>query len=911
MAKESSARVSTQEEDLKKRSTKKVKTRDDVDLNQPSECMDIVGQEHDVERLSKISYKESLLTSPGLSPGGDTMAMDGIDENAPNSEDQWYIDAEKEDLGEKPFDPCPTIPVSKEEFDEWCKPWRNALIVKVLGKRVGLGFIEQRLRRDWAKKDEADYSHALLEGPWMIAGHYLIVQRWRPFFLNSENQVKKIAAWIRIPNLPIELYNPRFFSTDFGIQHDTRPNQNLPNFGPWMMVRRQNKKKKAISSNGKGGNIHEINRGEKLAPEDIVESIEEGRGSRYNILYEENPHDVEVHAMHVDSEKSINNTQDGLQAAKAHNNVEKIQPIYKKILKQSAEKNPQGIKKPNHGLIGLKPNEKGNKLKAKMLEQSLPKAKEHINEASLVIHNKKNSEMEAMELVMLEHMRCLQDDQREAFEISKWMQSPLEAHEVRNNFLIQNPSSSMRPPDPGSGKLISVLNDPLHVFVMMNIICWNCRGAGGKSFHSLIRDMRKEYDAHFIILLETHVSGMKGKKIRDKMGFDGSFIVEAIGHSGGIWDVVVLDYSHQLVHLQGICKSWPDVKQNHIWRIGDGSVIKFWQHNWVPNLGSLDQHVPQVRTNYVEYSSNWDLNKLNSWLPEDMVKKIAAISPPSPWKMPDHVAWNLDCAFASAVWDNLLPLAWNQSFFSSNLQDWLSSNLSTSRNWQCLFGVVTSSLWFFRNKLIFEGNSTTVASAIAQIRVRFDEFNRSSRSKVHLNAPYANHARLISWKPPSEDAVKLNVDGSYMAITNNAACGGIFRNYLGGFIKGFSCNLGSCSIMHAELWGIVHGLRIATSLNLSCVIVESDSTSALKFITQSCPATHSCSSLIEEIKLQANRIPHVYWNNVPREANSVADQLAKKGQHLPLGLHTFDSAPCEISHILASDIASVPLFRGI
>ncbi|KAL4343532.1 hypothetical protein AHAS_Ahas11G0087800 [Arachis hypogaea] len=205
---------------------------------------------------------------------------------------------------------------------------------------------------------------------------------------------------------------------------------------------------------------------------------------------------------------------------------------------------------------------------------------------------------------------------------------------------------------------------------------------------------------------------------------------------------------------KGICKSWPDVKQNHIWRIGDGSVIKFWQHNWVPNLGSLDQHVPQ-------------------------------------------------------------------------------------------------------------------------------------------------------------DAVKLNVDSSYMAITNNATCGGILRNCLGGFIKGFSCNLGSCSIMHAELWGIVHGLRIATSLNLFCVIVESDSASALKFITQNCPATHSCSSLIEEIKLQANRIPHVYWDNVPREANSVTDQLTKKGQHLPLGLHTFDSAPCEISHILASDIAFIPLFRGI
>ncbi|XP_072074324.1 uncharacterized protein [Arachis hypogaea] len=44
----------------------------------------------------------------------------------------------------------------------------------------------------------------------MVAGHYLIVQRWRPFFLSSEQHVKKIAAWIRIPNLPIELYNHHF-----------------------------------------------------------------------------------------------------------------------------------------------------------------------------------------------------------------------------------------------------------------------------------------------------------------------------------------------------------------------------------------------------------------------------------------------------------------------------------------------------------------------------------------------------------------------------------------------------------------------------------------------------------------------------------------------------------------------------
>ncbi|RYR62925.1 hypothetical protein Ahy_A04g020682 [Arachis hypogaea] len=124
--------------------------------------------------------------------------------------DRWYKDIDSSDNDDAAFDPCQISPMSKDKFDEWCKPWHAALIVKVMGKRVNLDFMEQRLNREWIKKDEKDYSHALLRGPWMIAGYYLIVQRWKPFFLSSENVVKKIAEWICIPNLPIELYNYHF-----------------------------------------------------------------------------------------------------------------------------------------------------------------------------------------------------------------------------------------------------------------------------------------------------------------------------------------------------------------------------------------------------------------------------------------------------------------------------------------------------------------------------------------------------------------------------------------------------------------------------------------------------------------------------------------------------------------------------
>ncbi|KAL4327888.1 hypothetical protein AHAS_Ahas13G0145100 [Arachis hypogaea] len=91
---------------------------------------------------------------------------------------------------------------------------------------------------------------------------------------------------------------------------------------------------------------------------------------------------------------------------------------------------------------------------------------------------------------------------------------------------------------------------------MINIISWNCRGAGGRTFPALIRDIRREYDANFLILLETHISGTKGEYVRNKIRLDSSFVVEPTGHSGGIWclwdsstwKVDVIQHNRQIVH---------------------------------------------------------------------------------------------------------------------------------------------------------------------------------------------------------------------------------------------------------------------------------------------------------------------------------------------------------------------------
>ncbi|RYR08249.1 hypothetical protein Ahy_B05g075828 isoform A [Arachis hypogaea] len=439
-------------------------------------------------------------------------------------------------------------------------------------------------------------------------------------------------------------------------------------------------------------------------------------------------------------------------------------------------------------------------------------------------------------------------EQREDFEISRRNPSLLEAHVVKNSFLTQtqNPTPLSKPPDPGTGAASSLnmavsasVGNPKSILTEDG----NSSLAGSKSFHSLIRDMCKEYSASFIILLETHVSGIKGKNIRDKNRLNGSFMVEATGHSGNIWclwddriwNVCVLEHNNQLVHLKVSCNNfdfwlisafrngpdlnrgrrpfrflaawlshpdfnnlihqssrmesswseglaWPDILQNYIWRIGYGTEISFWKHNWVPNLGKLEQYVTQ-----------------------DVVKKIAAISLPSPWKMSDQVAWNL------------------------------------------------SSDGSFNFKLSYQALCTNQPP----LNDTFDLIWHWRGSVEHISTYNAKHDRPICWTPPNKGVVKLNVDGSFLVSINNAACGGIVRNHLSGFVKGFFCNLESYSIMYAELWDIIHRFKIASNLTQSIVIVESDLT-ALKFIFHGCPTGHLCSSLVEEIKLHANRIPQVY-----------------------------------------------------
>jgi hypothetical protein len=115
-----------------------------------------------------------------------------------------------------------------------------------------------------------------------------------------------------------------------------------------------------------------------------------------------------------------------------------------------------------------------------------------------------------------------------------------------------------------------------------------------------------------------------------------------------------------------------------------------------------------------------------------------------------------------------------------------------------------------------------------------------------LNLTNTHHeARLVSWKPPSGAAVKLNVDGSSLGNPGRSGFGGLIRDTNGNWLLGFSGSCGITTNINAELQAIFYGLEKAWSHGYRHVECESDCQSALKLIKEGVPIqTHLYAPII-------------------------------------------------------------------
>lgn len=88
--------------------------------------------------------------------------------------------------------------------------------------------------------------------------------------------------------------------------------------------------------------------------------------------------------------------------------------------------------------------------------------------------------------------------------------------------------------------------------------------------------------------------------------------------------------------------------------------------------------------------------------------------------------------------------------------------------------------------------------------------------------PRSRLPRIVQWRPPSMNEIKVNVDGSCMR-SDQMAAGGLVQDANANWIVGFTFNIGTGNPLLAEIWGLYIGIKLAWQYGYTNVVVECDS----------------------------------------------------------------------------------------
>ncbi|KAK4718167.1 hypothetical protein R3W88_016505 [Solanum pinnatisectum] len=132
---------------------------------------------------------------------------------------------------------------------------------------------------------------------------------------------------------------------------------------------------------------------------------------------------------------------------------------------------------------------------------------------------------------------------------------------------------------------------------------------------------------------------------------------------------------------------------------------------------------------------------------------------------------------------------------------------------------------------------------------------------------------IVQWTKPPIKWVKLNTDGS--AILGSKGAEGVLRSNTRNMIFAFSASLGEGTNTQAEVEAAVFGLTWCVHLNYTNVILEVDSQLIVDYIKNNTTAPWNVASQLQQLHQLISHFTHFKCNHILREANYVADSMAK------------------------------------
>ncbi|XVF65611.1 hypothetical protein PTKIN_Ptkin09bG0262900 [Pterospermum kingtungense] len=155
-----------------------------------------------------------------------------------------------------------------------------------------------------------------------------------------------------------------------------------------------------------------------------------------------------------------------------------------------------------------------------------------------------------------------------------------------------------------------------------------------------------------------------------------------------------------------------------------------------------------------------------------------------------------------------------------------------------------------------------------------------SAIKVHTRGSGARPQ--LSWSPPPEDSIKINVDGSLLGKPGHAGFGGVMRDHTGAELCCFSKYVGVEDSNIAEILAIREDVEVflPSRVRDKKLIIESDSKTAVSWVNNPNAAPWSIRNIINYIVNLRIQVSNSVVLHIFSEANQRADFLGKQGARL-------------------------------
>ena len=231
----------------------------------------------------------------------------------------------------------------------------------------------------------------------------------------------------------------------------------------------------------------------------------------------------------------------------------------------------------------------------------------------------------------------------------------------------------------------------------------------------------------------------------------------------------------------------------------------------------------------------------------------------------------IHCEFAAKVWSNQFecPIKLLDSIFDISDIALELLNFGTVQDLEVLFSTAQF-IWYNRNQVIHEANFSTTLQI-------WESAQRLVQDFINVNSISLHHSFLSQpiWTPPPCGLFIVNVDGATSQDHRPLSIGAIIRNSKGLVIAVMSKTLPAQFLVEeVEAIALENGVLLALEMNLTDVIVESDSLLVVQYV-QKKEIYGALSHIIQGMLSALSVFRSWRIQLLKRESNRAAHELAQ------------------------------------